>query len=86
MKNQKERILFGLSVLFVAAFHFVISFYLSFAAGIGADRTTKFIANVLTFPLQFIPANSNIPFFPVWGLLSLIWGWAICYGIKRSGL
>jgi hypothetical protein len=85
MKIKKNQILFGLSVLFVAVLHFVISYLAAFAAGVGGSPTTKFIANVLTFPLSVLPPNSNLPLFPLWAVLSTMWGLAICYGIRRSG-
>ena len=68
---------FSLGVVALAALHFVISFFVAFAAGISDSQSWKIAATVLTFPLEFIPSSFALPgpltWLP-WITLSLIWG------------
>ncbi len=79
---------FALGVLGVAALHFVVSFFLAFAAGISESRLLKVASNVLTFPLQFIPNQFALPgvlnWLP-WVLLSLGWGVGLCSLLRALG-
>lgn len=76
---------FALGVLAVAGIHFLVSFFVAFAAGISSSPTLKFLSHFLTFPLPFIPSSFELPgilnWLP-WVLVSLCWGFAICYGIR----
>jgi len=78
---------FAFGVLGVAAVHFVVSFFVSFAAGISTSLPLKIAAGILTFPLSYIPNTFNLPgwanWLP-WVLLSLCWGFAVCSGVRLA--
>ena len=77
MSTGGSKVAFAVGVLGVAAAHFVVSFFVAFAAGISEGRLLKVVANVLTFPLQFIPKQFELPgllnWLP-WVVVSLCWG------------
>lgn len=76
---------FGLGVAAIAVLHFVTSFFVAFAAGIGSSQALKLAANILAFPLPLLPESFNPPDFVLWMLwaaISLVWGVAIAYGIR----
>ena len=79
---------FGLGVLSVAALHFGASFFVSFAAGISPSNSPwKMASKVLMFPLLSIPVLDDLPpwmGWPMWGALSLGWGFAICFFIRHA--
>ena len=76
---------FALAVLAVAAIHFVLSFFVAFAAGVGGGPLFTVLASILTFPLNLLPKGLSLPgllnWLP-WALLSLGWGATICYAIR----
>jgi len=81
MGNAGSKMAFAVGVLGVGAAHFIVSFFVAFAAGISEGRLLKVVANVLTFPLQFIPRQFELPgllnWLP-WVVVSLCWGLGVC--------
>lgn len=81
MSNKGNKMAFAVGVLGVAAAHFAVSFFVAFGAGISDSRPLTLAANVLTFPLSFVPKQFELPgmlnWLP-WVALSLGWGWGIC--------
>ena len=81
----KPRLIFP--ALVIAILHFIITFLLGFATGVGALKSFWVVlVKVLTFPLSIINPSPNEPAWLGWGawiLLSLVWGFAIAYGVRR---
>lgn len=81
------KVAFGLGGLGVAALHFVLSFFVSFAAGLSSQNSPWSLASkILMFPLLSIPEPKGLPDWigwPIWIALSLSWGFAICWAIRR---
>ena len=87
MSRTGSKLGFAAGVLGVGALHFGVSFFVSFAAGISPPGSAWQLASkVLMFPLLSIPALAGLPlwtYWPLWGALSLGWGFAICFVVRR---
>ncbi|HEX8549977.1 MAG TPA: hypothetical protein VF681_00340 [Abditibacteriaceae bacterium] len=83
---RSDKILFGLSVVGVAALHFLSSFVLLFMAGTTGGAFVKALALVLTFPFALFDGPDELSpfvFWCGWIVVSLAWGFAICSVIRR---
>jgi tellurite resistance protein TehA-like permease len=86
MKPKSNKLVFGLCVLGVGAFHFFLSFVLLFVGGIMKVRAAQIAGDILIFPLSLLKAGPNDSYnsfeslmqLAAWGLLSLFWGFVIC--------
>ena len=80
--NKLELVLQGIGI---AVIHFVTTFMLGFATGVGTLKGPWVIINkTLTFPLSLFSGPDN----PLlgwlgWIVLSLVWGFAIAYFLQR---
>ena len=92
LSRKKRTMIIALSVLGFALIHFVFSFFISFAAGIGGNTSSggvfTVISRVLTFPLWLIKGDEGsgsdqtlLSWWP-WAALSLTWGSLITFGIS----
>ncbi len=75
---------FVMGVLAFAAVHFVGSYFVVFAAGVGGGARSPLgiLATILTFPLSVLSAPDTMPMFAgwlAWALLSLAWGVGLLY-------
>lgn len=88
---RKKMILTALCVLGFAIVHFIVSFFVSFAAGISSHDSGGSLfmvaSKILTFPLWLIPGGANsaseqtlLSWWP-WATLSLAWGGLITRGL-----
>jgi hypothetical protein len=75
--------------LMIAVLHFIVSFFLVFATGVGTLKSFWVVlVNILTFPVSVIQLPNNPGwlvwvFWVAWILTSLVWGYAIAYFINR---
>ena len=72
--------------LMIAVLHFILTFFLGFATGVGTLKSFWVVlVKILTFPLSVInPPNEPVWIsWAAWVLTSLIWGFAIAYGVRR---
>jgi hypothetical protein len=86
MNVKVNSTLFIMQALGIAVLHFMVTFFLGFATGVGTLKSFWVgLVKVLTFPLSVIPGTDN-PWWLgwlAWVLLSLIWGFAIAYIMRR---
>ena len=73
-------------IIGLAAVHFVVSFFASFAAGISGG-VWRIVSNILMFPLSILPDNALPNLSPTIGWLMMIavsfaWATLIFYGIR----
>jgi hypothetical protein len=87
MSKKGSNVVFAMGVLGVAAVHLFFSFLVSFAAGISPPGSPWSVASkILMFPLLSVPALDKLPSWlgwPMWGALSMSWGFAICWAVRR---
>ncbi len=72
--------------LMIAVLHFILTFFLGFATGVGTLKSFWVVlVKILTFPLSLISIPNNPAWlgWAAWIVLSLIWGFAIAYGVRR---
>jgi hypothetical protein len=87
MKITEKSMLFAFGVAAVAVLHFFLSFITSFSAGIGGGSGYVWASRILTFPLWLIPGDGSgdnsslIGWLPL-VVISLVWGYLICYGLR----
>jgi len=82
---DKAKIIFAASVVGVAALHFVISFFVGFAAGISPPGNPfRLASQILSFPLAQIQSKNDPGIFGwiLWIGISLVWGFAICFLVR----
>ena len=85
-----SKILFALTIFGVAILHFIATFMLTFITGTteGGNGPLVVLNRVLTFPLSVLDNNaggddaSPILMWGLWFGTSLVWGAAICFGVR----
>jgi hypothetical protein len=91
MQRGNKTIMLILGILGLAVVHFLVSFFVSFAAGIGGNTpyggALSVLSKILTFPLWLYKSNPNaeqslLTWVP-WAMISLVWGSALTFAIRH---